>query len=63
MDIVQLLRIIFNSILLNFENILHFLLYFIGSFIILSFEPNYMDTIGLILIVIARLISLRIFFK
>lgn len=48
---------------MKFENILHFLLYFIGSFIILSFEPNYMDTIGLILILIARLVSLRIFFK
>lgn len=48
---------------MNFENILHFSLYFIGSFIILSFEPNYMDTIGLILILIANLVSLRIFFK
>lgn len=48
---------------MNFDNILYFLLYFIGSFIILSFEPNYMDTIGLILILIARLVSLRIFFK
>lgn len=48
---------------MNFENILHFSLYFIGSFIILSFEPNYMDTIGLMLILIARLVSLRIFFK
>lgn len=48
---------------MNFENILHFLLYFFGSLIILSFEPNYMDTIGLILILIARLVSLRILLK
>lgn len=48
---------------MNFENILHFSLYFIGSFIILSFEPNYIDSIGLILILIARLVSLRMLFK
>ena len=48
---------------MNFENILHFSLYFIGSFIILSFEPNYMDIIGLILILIAKLVSLRMLVK
>lgn len=44
---------------MNLEYILNFTLSFLGSFLILTFEPNYIDTLGLIFIALSRLVALR----
>lgn len=44
---------------MNLEYIINFSLCFLGSFLILTFEPNYIDTLGLIFIVLSRLINFK----
>lgn len=44
---------------MNLEYFINFSLCCLGSFLILTFESNSIDTLGLILIALSRLVALR----